>query len=75
MKLAIVAVGQQIPQWAQSAVAGYARRFPPALALDIKAVRAAPRGSSGTSNTHALLAAERQHIERAIASPTSLARA
>jgi len=68
MKLAIVAVGQQIPLWAQSAVQEYAKRFPPGLALDVKAVRAAPRGSKGHEDSAVLLAAERQRIERAIGS-------
>ena len=33
MKLAIVAVGQKMPDWAQTAFDDYAKRFPPDLRL------------------------------------------
>jgi 23S rRNA (pseudouridine1915-N3)-methyltransferase len=63
MKLVIVAVGQRVPDWAQSAWDDYAKRFPPELKVELKAVKTEPRGSK-TLDT--LLAAERERIEAAI---------
>lgn len=64
MKLTIVAVGQKVPDWAQTAYDDYAKRFPPELKVELKAVKTEPR-SSKTLET--LLAAERTRIESAIA--------
>jgi len=64
MKLTIIAVGQKVPDWAQTAYDDYAKRFPPELKLELKAVKTEPR-SSRTLDT--LLAAERARIESAIA--------
>jgi 23S rRNA (pseudouridine1915-N3)-methyltransferase len=64
MKLVIVAVGQRVPDWAQVAWDDYAKRFPPELRVELKAVKTEPRGSK-TLDT--LLAAERERIEGAIA--------
>ncbi len=63
MKLYIVAVGQRVPDWAQTAWDDYAKRFPPELKIELKAVKTEPRGSK-TLDT--LLAAERERIESAI---------
>jgi 23S rRNA (pseudouridine1915-N3)-methyltransferase len=63
MKLVIVAVGQRVPDWAQTAWEDYAKRFPPELKVELKAVKTEPRGSK-TLDT--LLAAERERIEAAI---------
>ncbi len=63
MRLSIVAVGQKVPDWAQAAYDDYAKRFPPEIKLELKAVRTEPRGSK-TLDT--LLAAERARIEKAI---------
>ena len=63
MKLTIVAVGQKVPDWAQTAYDDYAKRFPPELKLELKAVKTEPRASK-TLDT--LLAAERVRIEGAI---------
>ncbi len=63
MRLSIVAVGQKVPDWAQTAYDDYAKRFPPEIKLELKAVRTEPRGSK-TLDT--LLAAERARIEKAI---------
>jgi 23S rRNA (pseudouridine1915-N3)-methyltransferase len=63
MKLVVVAVGQRVPAWASTAWDDYAKRFPPELRLELKAVKTEPRGS----RTHEqLLAAERERIEAAI---------
>jgi len=63
MKLLIVAVGQRVPDWAQTAWDDYAKRFPPELKVELKAVKAEPRGSK-TYET--LVAAERLRIETVI---------
>jgi 23S rRNA (pseudouridine1915-N3)-methyltransferase len=63
MKLVIVAVGQRVPDWAQAAWDDYAKRFPPELKVELKAVKTEPRGSK-TLDT--LLAAERERIEAAL---------
>jgi 23S rRNA (pseudouridine1915-N3)-methyltransferase len=63
MKLLIVAVGQRVPDWAQTAWDDYAKRFPPELKVELKAVKTEPRGSK-TLDT--LYAAERTRIEAAI---------
>jgi 23S rRNA (pseudouridine1915-N3)-methyltransferase len=63
MKLLIVAVGQRVPDWAQTAWDDYAKRFPPELKVELKAVKTEPRGSK-TLDT--LYAAERARIEAAI---------
>jgi 23S rRNA (pseudouridine1915-N3)-methyltransferase len=63
MKLVIVAVGQKVPDWAQTAYDDYAKRFPPELRVELKAVKTEPRGSK---TVETLWAAERQRIETAI---------
>ena len=63
MRLLIVAVGQRIPDWAQTAWDDYAKRFPPEIKIDLKAVKTEPRSSQ---SLNALFAAERSRIEAAI---------
>lgn len=63
MKLLVVAVGQRVPDWAQTAWDDYAKRFPPELRVELKAVKTEPRAGKALD---ALLAAERQRIEAAI---------
>ena len=63
MRLTIVAVGQKVPDWAQTAYDDYAKRFPPELKVELKAVKTEPRASKTLEN---LLAAERARIEGAI---------
>ncbi len=63
MRLVIVAVGQRVPDWAQTAWDDYAKRFPHELKVELKAVKTEPRGSK-TLDT--LYAAERVRIEAAI---------
>lgn len=60
MRLLIVAVGQRVPDWAQTAYDDYAKRFPPELRVELKTVKTEPRGSK-TLDT--LLAAERERIQ------------
>ena len=63
MKLLIVAVGQRVPDWAQTAWDDYAKRFPSELKVELKAVKTEPRGSKSLET---LYAAERERIEAAI---------
>jgi 23S rRNA (pseudouridine1915-N3)-methyltransferase len=63
MKLYVVAVGQRVPDWAATAWADYAKRFPPELKVELKAVKTEPRGSK---TLETLYAAERERIEAAI---------
>jgi 23S rRNA (pseudouridine1915-N3)-methyltransferase len=63
MKLWVVAVGQRMPDWAQTACDDYVKRFGPDLRLEVKTVKTEPRGSK---TRESLLAAERQRIEAAI---------
>jgi 23S rRNA (pseudouridine1915-N3)-methyltransferase len=52
MKLVIVAVGQRMPDWAQTAYDDYAKRFPPELRVEIKTVKTEPRGSKTLDTLH-----------------------
>ena len=63
MRLLIVAVGQRVPDWAQTAWDDYAKRFPFELKVELKAVKTEPRSSKSLET---LLAAERTRIEAAI---------
>ncbi len=63
MKLFIVAVGLRVPDWAQTAWDDYAKRFPPEIKVELKAVKTEPRGSK---TIETLYAAERERIEAAI---------
>ncbi|SFU49119.1 23S rRNA (pseudouridine1915-N3)-methyltransferase [Polaromonas sp. YR568] len=67
MRLTIVAVGQKVPDWAQTAYDDYAKRFPPELKVELKAVKTEPRASKTLEN---LLSAERGRIEASIARGT-----
>ena len=52
-----------MPDWAETAFHDYAKRFPPELKVEVKAVKTEPRGSK---TLQTLYAAERQRIEAAI---------
>ena len=64
MKLTIIAVGQKMPAWAQTAFDDYAKRFPPELPLNCKTVKTEPRAGGKTAEQAML--AERTRIEAAI---------
>ncbi len=64
MKLTVVAVGQRVPDWAQTAWDDYAKRFPPELKVDIKTVKTEPR--VGGKTTEQVRMAERQRIDAAV---------
>ena len=64
MKLVVAAVGQRQPAWAETAYDDFAKRFPPELRLELKAVKAEPRTSGRPAS--ALMAAEAQRLEGAL---------
>ena len=63
MKLLLVAVGQRQPAWADTAYADFSKRFPPEMRLELKAVKAEPRGGKTAEQ---LMAAEGVRIEAAL---------
>ena len=63
MKLWVVAVGQRVPPWAQTAWDDYAKRFPPDIKLTLKTVKTEPRASKTLAQ---IWAAERSRIDAAI---------
>jgi len=63
MKLWLVAVGQRQPAWADAAYADFAKRFPPEMRLELKAVKAEARGGKTAEQ---LMAAEAARIEAAV---------
>ena len=64
MRLVLVVVGQRPPAWAETAYDEFAKRFPPEMRLDLKAVKAEPR--SGGRSPAQMMAAEARRIEAAI---------
>ncbi|HOL38177.1 MAG TPA: 23S rRNA (pseudouridine(1915)-N(3))-methyltransferase RlmH [Rubrivivax sp.] len=65
MRLLVVAIGQRQPGWAQAAWEEFARRFGPALPLELRALKAEPRG--GTRTAAQCMAAEAARIEAVLA--------
>ena len=63
MKLLVVAVGQRQPDWADAAWADFAKRFPPEMRLELKALKAEPRAGKTAAQC---MAAEAQRIEAAV---------
>ena len=64
MRLVLAAVGQRPPAWAETAYDDFAKRFPPELRLELKAVKAEPRTAGKTAAQ--MMAAESLRIEAAI---------
>ncbi len=63
MKLLLAAVGQRQPAWAEAAYEDFAKRFPPEMRLELKAVKAETRGSKTAAQ---LMAAEAGRLEAAL---------
>ncbi len=63
MKLLLVAVGQRQPAWADTAYDDFAKRFPPEMRLELKAVKAETRGSKTPDQ---LMAAEATRLSAAL---------
>lgn len=64
MRLLVVAVGQRQPAWADTAWADFAKRFPAEMRLEIKPLKAEPRGSGRTAAQ--CMAAEAARFEAAL---------
>ena len=64
MRLVLASVGQRPPAWAETAYEDFAKRFPPELRLELKAVKAEPRTAGKTAAQ--LMAAEAQRLEAAV---------
>ena len=63
MKLLVVAIGQRQPAWADAAWADFAKRLPPEMRLELKALKAEPR--SGGKTAAQCMAAEALRIAAA----------
>jgi 23S rRNA (pseudouridine1915-N3)-methyltransferase len=63
MKLLVVAIGQRQPAWADAAWDDFAKRFPPEMRLELKALKAESRGGRSPAQC---MAAEGQRIETAL---------
>ena len=63
MRLSVVAVGQRVPAWARDGWDEFYKRFPPDFKVELKAVKAEPRGSKSVSQ---LMDCEAQRIRAAI---------
>ena len=64
MKLLLVAVGQKVPAWADTACDDYLKRFPPDCRAELRAVKTEPRTQG--KPVAALMAAEAGRIETAL---------
>lgn len=64
MHITIVAVGQKLPAWAQTAVDDYLARFPRDFTVIVKEVKAEAR--TGGKPVAQVMAAEAERIERAV---------
>jgi 23S rRNA (pseudouridine1915-N3)-methyltransferase len=64
VKLLLVAVGQRQPAWADEAFTEFAKRFPPEMRLELKAVKAEPRSAGKTAAQ--CMAAEAQRMQAAL---------
>jgi 23S rRNA (pseudouridine1915-N3)-methyltransferase len=64
MRLAVIAVGMRMPGWADAAFAEFAKRMPRELPLELKEIKAEPRGAGKAVD--AMLAAEAGRIRAAL---------
>ncbi|HMW22030.1 MAG TPA: 23S rRNA (pseudouridine(1915)-N(3))-methyltransferase RlmH [Burkholderiaceae bacterium] len=64
MKLCLLAVGQRIPAWAETAYEDYAKRFPAECRLELRAVKTEPRTTG--KPVEAMMSAERSRLEAAL---------
>jgi 23S rRNA (pseudouridine1915-N3)-methyltransferase len=74
MKIIVVAVGKNMPDWAQTAWDDYAKRFPFELKVEVKTVKTEPRHSKnpGSKTLETIYAAERERIEAVIPKGTRI---
>lgn len=66
MKLYVIAVGNRMPQWVETAWEDYAKRMPADCAIELKEVKPEPRTSGKTAAQ--MMQAEAKRIETAIPS-------
>jgi 23S rRNA (pseudouridine1915-N3)-methyltransferase len=62
MKLWVLAIGQRQPDWATAAWDDFAKRFPPEMRLELKALKAEPRAGKSAAQC---MAAEATRLEAA----------
>jgi 23S rRNA (pseudouridine1915-N3)-methyltransferase len=72
VKLMVVAVGQRQPAWGHEAWDDFAKRFPPEMRLELKALKAEPR--SGGKTAAQCMSAEAARFEATLASAAKGAR-
>ncbi|MCP5273113.1 MAG: 23S rRNA (pseudouridine(1915)-N(3))-methyltransferase RlmH [Burkholderiaceae bacterium] len=65
MRVAVLAVGQRQPAWADAAWADFAKRFPPEWRFELKALKAEPRDAGKTAAQ--CMAAEAARFEATLA--------
>ena len=63
MRVNIIAIGQKMPAWAQTAFEDYAKRMPPEWHFSCKALKAEPRGGASTAK---IMQAEAERIQQEI---------
>ena len=64
MRVAVLAVGQRQPAWADAAWADFAKRFPPEWRFELKALKAEPRDAGKTAAQ--CMAAEASRFDAAL---------
>ena len=67
MRLIVLAIGQRQPAWADAAWDDFAKRFPPEMRLELKALKAEPRAGRTTAQC---LTAEAQRLTAALPAGT-----
>ncbi len=63
MKLLVLAIGQRQPAWAEAAWGDFAKRFPPEMRLELRALKAEARASRTEAQC---MAAEAQRLDAAL---------
>jgi 23S rRNA (pseudouridine1915-N3)-methyltransferase len=64
VKLTIVAVGNKMPDWVETAFADYAKRMPPHMRVELKEIKAEKR--EGGKTAEQIMQAEKTRIEVAL---------
>jgi 23S rRNA (pseudouridine1915-N3)-methyltransferase len=64
MLIRIVAVGQRMPGWVDTAVADYLKRFPPEIRVELAPVKAEPRGAGDAGKPAAAQLAMSREAQR-----------
>lgn len=64
MKLIIAAVGHKMPDWVSAGFRDYARRMPPEFGLELREIKAEPRGGGRTAAQ--IMQAEARRLEQVL---------